>query len=136
MHQRLLLVISILALSANAFAGTCLQYGGDLVMLYGKVSTQTFYGPPGFGENPETDSIESQALLKLDSPICVDGGNDPFSQLESEQNEITLVPMEGTQLKQYVGRHVVAKGVLFHSFSGHHHTSVLIELQSIDDTKP
>src|SRR5260370_41839008 len=48
-----------------------LHYEPEKVTLKGKVVSRTFYGPPNYGENPKTDSRESQYILILDSAVYV-----------------------------------------------------------------
>jgi hypothetical protein len=132
-----LLPIVLLAASLQASAQTaCLHYGGE-VTLAGVVELHEFYGPPGYGENPASDARERQALLKLDTPICVEPGSDDQDEAERNQARVTLVPpASNVALSGYQGRHVTVKGKLFHAISGHHHTPVLIQLQQEPDTGP
>lgn len=73
------------ATSPSSAAMPCLHYSGDTVTLVGNVKLQTFYGPPNYGENPDTDSRETQAILLLAKPICVDAN--PSASEEAEQNQ-------------------------------------------------
>ncbi len=98
-------------LSAGAQAA-CLNFDQDGAVLRGKVSEKTFYGPPNFGETPRIDAKEKQAILLLDSPICVQ--NADGSGLEKEQREVTLVPLDNAvKLKPLMGKKVEARGKLF-----------------------
>ena len=95
---------------------------------------RTFYGPPNYGENPKTDSKESQYVLLLDSPIDVVGSKeDVITQTEREVRRITLVVIDfkANTVKPLLGSRVVVEGTLFHAHTGHHHTRVLIEVSSI-----
>jgi hypothetical protein len=122
------------ALSYTVATATCLHYDGDPVVLKGVVISRTSYGPPGFGEDPVHDDHETQALLRLDAPLCVDataaGAETPYDRAEN-QVEITLVPMPHQSLKSYVGRRVTVTGTLFGAHTGHHHTDVLMEIRHI-----
>jgi hypothetical protein len=62
----------------------CLHYGGDPVTLTGKVKVQTFYGPPNYGENPDTDSRETQLILVLAEPICVEANPSNYEEAEQQ----------------------------------------------------
>lgn len=92
---------------------------------------RTFFGPPGYGENPKTDSRETQGVLLLERSICIDQNTDDFDPAETNQSEVTLVPINSVNLSSYVGKSVRVSGTLFHANTGHHHTAVLMELQSI-----
>ncbi len=67
----MLLVACSISLLSSAAEG-CLHYMGEAVTLSGKVTIRTFYEPPNYGENPDTDSRETQGILQLVKPICVD----------------------------------------------------------------
>jgi len=124
-----ILSISILFLASIAYAEPdCLRYNQDGIILTGRMVLQTFFGPPNYGENPETDSKETQALLKLDKPICVSKDRKNYEEAESSQTEVTLVPIGKINFNQYAEKHIRVSGSLFHSFTGHHHTSVLISV--------
>ena len=124
------LVLALVAGTASA-ADQCLYYEGDSVTLSGKVTLKTFYGPPNYGENPTTDSRETQALLILSTPICTSEGPGEKPD-ETNQTEITLVPLHNENLKQFVGKTIKVRGKVFHSHTGHHHTPVLIQIEQIE----
>jgi hypothetical protein len=114
-------------------SAACLHYDGDPLVLTGVVIERTFYGPPGYGENPKEDARETQALLRLDAPLCVDTNpSDPDEIYEraDNQREITLVP-NWKHIKPYLGRHVEVTGTLFGAVTGHHHTDVLMSVKKI-----
>jgi len=101
------------------------------VTLTGELRLETFYGPPNYGENPTTDSRETQAILHLAKPICVN--ENPANEYEAEVNQsrITLVPAANLELKRYLGMQVTLIGSLFHAHTGHHHTPVLMQVKRI-----
>jgi hypothetical protein len=94
---------------------------------------ETFYGPPNYGENPKTDSRETQAILVLAKPICVDASPSTYEERESKQRKITLVPPLGVNLGSYGGRFVTVTGTLFHAHTGHHHTQVLMQVAGSEE---
>ena len=115
-----------LALAAPA----CLPYGPVPVTLHGTVQRVKAYGPPGFGETPRQDSREDFDGLKLDQPLCTIAdargtqdaeANIPLLQMLFDQGHPALRP----------GQRIVVTGTLFHADTGHHHTSVLIEVASL-----
>ena len=53
----------------------CLHYGGDPV---------TLNGPPDYGENPETGSRETQLILVLAEPICVEANPSNYEEAEQQ----------------------------------------------------
>jgi hypothetical protein len=107
----------------------CAPYDIEGVVLSGTVELRSFFGPPNYGENPETDAKEVQALLKLDHALCTLESEEREEQAERNQRLVTLVPMGGFSLKQYAGKHVSVKGSLYHADNGHHRTPVLIAIR-------
>ncbi|MEX8504166.1 DUF4431 domain-containing protein [Leptothrix ochracea] len=101
--------------------------------LVGKVTLETFYGPPNYGENPKTDSREAQIILVLKQQICVSANLSTNDEEEKNQLRVTLVPPVGVNLGSYKGRSVTVKGTLFHAITGHHHTPVLMEVVHVQE---
>jgi uncharacterized protein DUF4431 len=110
-----------------------LTYEPDRVTLVGKVVSRTFYGPPNYGEDPATDSKEDQYVLILDAPIDVIGSTDPIDKTERGVKNLTLVVFDfkANPVESLIGKRVEVQGTLFHAHTGHHHTRVLIEVESI-----
>ena len=133
MTFRLLLSMFLFAFSLPTVAASCLHYGGSPVTLSGKVKLQTFFGPPNYGENPDTDSRETQAILLLAKPICVEANTAEYEEAEQNQLEVTLVPLKKENLKSYEGKQTAVQGTLYHAHTGHHHTPVLIEITRIEN---
>ena len=136
MTRCLTLLLAILFATTPSLAAVpCLHYEGDPVILTGKVTLQTFYGPPSYGEKPDTDSREIQAILLLPGSVCVSA--DPSNSYEAETNQwkVTLVPPSGVNLTRYARKKVTVEGTLFHSHTGHHHTPVLMEVIRVGNAK-
>ncbi len=91
-----------------------------------------FYGPPNFGENPKTDSKELHRILVLDTPINVRGQTDMDRGNDRVENVQEVQLVTAKPLKEMIGKKVIVKGTLFRAHTGHHHTDVLIIVQSID----
>jgi hypothetical protein len=51
------------------------EYEPAVVELEGRLINTMFFGPPNFGEDPETDSKEMTRILSLDKPINVRSRN-------------------------------------------------------------
>ncbi|HSE23684.1 MAG TPA: DUF4431 domain-containing protein [Pyrinomonadaceae bacterium] len=95
--------------------------------------SRTFYAPPNYGEDPATDSKEDQYILILDTPIDVIGSTDPINKTELGVKKLTLVVFDfkANPVEPLLGKRVEVHGTLFHAHTGHHHTRVLIEVESI-----
>jgi len=110
-----------------------LSYQPTVVELKGTLTVKTYYGPPNYGENPDTDAREELPILILKQPINVRGNPDPRAGFDrksvADLQEVQLVLT--TPHKEFIGKRVVVKGTLFHGFTGHHHTDVLMDVRSI-----
>jgi len=117
-----------LLLYAATSNAACLKY--PRATLTGTIFKRTDFGPPNYGEDPKTDSREEHLYLKLDRPVCVDAArpNDDLNVAETNITKMQMVyfPRERFQ-SVWIGRRVTVTGALFHSFSAHHWTPVLIE---------
>jgi hypothetical protein len=120
---------TFLLVCSSVHADTCQRYDVANTELTGRVSIQTFFGPPNYGESPETDSKERQAILHLNRPICTIASYD--SPAEENQTDVTLVPMGNFSLVPFEGKPVTVRGELFHAITGHHHTDVLISIDKV-----
>ena len=108
-------------------AARCLHYEPTEVAVTGFVFERDDWGPPNYGEDPAHDSHERHDYVRLDRPLCVIG--DSASNLNSAtENNLKLLQLTWSQPKRpsSIGRHVLLRGKLFHGFSGHHHTRVLL----------
>ena len=108
------------------------EYEPAVVELEGTLVVKTFFGPPNYGEDPETDEKQETRILSLDKPINMRSKdeNDPvLGPTESDVRELQLV-FDG-KLRKRAGKKVVVKGTLFHAHTGHHHTDVLLAVESI-----
>ncbi|HTW34669.1 MAG TPA: DUF4431 domain-containing protein [Rhizomicrobium sp.] len=118
-----------LLLLAHAAAAKCLQYEPALVTLSGTIFSRVDFGPPNYGEDPKTDSKEEHLYFKLDHPICVDAKSDPDSVDDESVGNISILQMAFDPSFSHevpTGKHLSVSGSLFHAFSAHHWTSVLI----------
>ncbi|MFG6459693.1 DUF4431 domain-containing protein [Roseateles sp. BYS96W] len=133
-RRRLMLATLLLcaALTGAPAQAACLAYGRPLAGLAGKLEVRDFFGPPGYGENPGTDRRERQAVLVLDEPVCADAGALAGEVAEVGQRELTLTPGgAGIGFTAWAGRRVVVGGELFHAFTAHHHTPLLVRVTHI-----
>ena len=110
------------------------DYEPAVVELKGKLITKWYYGPPNYGEAPKTDSRELLPILLLSKPVNVRGNPDPNA---GPPESVTVENIRRMELvltiphKNMIGKNVIVEGTLFHGFSGHHHTDVLMTVQSI-----
>lgn len=136
--MRTLITFFVLILTGGFFAETAqekewLSYQPTVVELKGKLSVRLYYGPPNYGENPDTDAKEALPILILSKPVSVRGNPDPKAGFDRQSvediREIQLVLT--MPHKEFIGKTVLVKGTLFHAFTAHHHTDVLMDVRSI-----
>ena len=123
-------------LSFNALAkNKVFHYEPQKEELTGTLDIQTFPGLPNYESIAKGDEIERGFYLKLDHPIDVIA-TDKVSNSESEKNVrvVQLILSNGFwDQAQKLGRegHVILKGELWHQYTGHHHSRVLLEVERI-----
>ena len=109
----------------------CLALEPAISELLGIVEERTFPGPPNYGESP-TDPQETQLILVLVAPICVDASNGAAPEKSlAHITEVTLVPSSDSPEPIPREKRVKVIGTLYEAFSGHHHTPVLMSVQSV-----
>lgn len=118
------------------------EYEPSQSTVTGVIEEATKYGPPNYGENPETDQKLTYYYLRLDDPINVKGN--PNSDLDRETFtnvkliQIILLPGEGKKhlnLRMYLKKRVKVWGRLFQAEAGRHFTDVLMEVEKVTPIK-
>lgn len=110
------------------------SYEPALVELEGKLTVALKYGPPNYGERPKTDAKVRVPVLVLIKPVNVRGTPGEAFSAKSVKGvrRIQLIFNTETPYKQLIGRKVLVKGTLFHAFSGHHYTDVVMDVRSVN----
>lgn len=103
----------------------------------GIIKTRTFYGPPGYGENPESDTREEQYFLILDKTINVFSNNEEieegdFNETKYNVSEIQLIPNNEEEIMLFKNKFAKLTGFFFGAHTAHHHAEVLMDVQSIE----
>ncbi len=108
----------------------CLRYGPDTVSITGKLARHTFYGAPGFGEDPKHDEKETGFYLDLPTPVCTLAGRDEVDRPLDDVRRVQLVlDAEGyARLRPFLGKRVTLRGTLFGAITGHHHAAILLDV--------
>ena len=109
----------------------------NVSIIEGTLITRMYYGPPNYGENPDTDAKQYPFILQLDDPIDVIAQEgDTHNSNIFEVIEIQVVPMNKEQtelLEQYINKSITIQGTLFEAIFGGHHTDTLIRVEKILD---
>jgi hypothetical protein len=114
----------------------CLTYEPVTVELTGTILRKTFPGAPNYESIAKGDAPEVEWLLMLSSPVCVnaDAADPDIYPARRNVREIQLAfPDAKTyeRQKNLVGKSVTAKGTLFGSHTGHHHTAVVLTVTAL-----
>lgn len=130
-----LVLMAAASMGANARGG-CYSYEPKTVSLTGTLVRVVFAGPPNYDDVAKGDEPEPYFLLKFSSPICtvVPQGND-FDAPEQGETEMQLVFVNNAkafydQWRPFLEKRIRCTGKLFSAISGHHHTPVLMNVQS------
>jgi hypothetical protein len=133
------LVTSYCPSAQAAPSDDCLSYEPASVTLSGRVFKKVFPGPPNYESVEEGDEPEAAWILRLAKPICVKADAQfEFNVAVDNVSDIHLV-LSGNQFSQVrrLSRKgtVILRGKLFHSFTGHHHTEVLMKVSLIKERR-
>lgn len=139
MKQTLTTLILTLLISLASVGPThaqrFLSYEPEVVELAGQLVLQSKYGPPNFGEQPNTDQKVSVPVLLLRDRVSVLGdqgdGHNAKTVYGVRQVQLAFKSSE-TSHKTLIGKQVVVTGSLFHAHTGHHYTNVVLNVQSIE----
>lgn len=124
------------AATASLQRTACLSYEPDIVSVPGTIREKDFPGPPNYESIEQGDRRETAWILTPEKPVCVTGksGDDlNVSETDITAMQLVLDPAGYAKYRGLLKKPVVVKGTLFHSHTGHHHTPVLLTVQSITE---
>ncbi len=128
--MKIFIIIFLFIFSNTVFADDCILYEPAIVTIYGTLSIEKGYGPPGFGEDPVHDQKEEYPVLSLDSAICINGGKAMSDNKDVSSIKYIQIISRHHFDQQLVGAHVAVSGSLTHRISGGH-TDVLIRYTDV-----
>jgi hypothetical protein len=110
------------------------SYEPVVVELSGRLTVSMKFGPPNYGEDPETDQRLKIPVLLLSEPVNVRGEPDAQVNIESVRGvkEVQLIFLRGRNYDGLVNSRVVARGTLSHAVSGHHFTEVVMTVEDLE----
>jgi hypothetical protein len=105
------------------------------VTLHGTVSRETFPGPPNYESIKDGDRPETSWFLDLTHPVCAQ--EDKTDLLKPGQEGVRRIQLVVSQAmclshKKLVGKRVAVTGTLFGEHTGHHHTPVLLTVNTLE----
>jgi hypothetical protein len=101
----------------------------DISVISGTLKAEMYYGPPNYGDSPETDSKEYSYILYPDHAINViqkSNKKDDFNFTTNNVVKFQLAPISDISLHSLVGKKIKVTGTFFCKLTGHHHTDVLL----------
>jgi hypothetical protein len=129
-------VLLLLLVSASpALSGPrrVLRYG-PRVTLEGRLRRVVFPGPPNYSSVKRGDTAETCYILQLSAPVDVKAGRgNEFDAPQKNVRDIQLAPSAAQfrQAAKLVNGRVRVTGTLFGEHTGHHHTPVLISVETL-----
>jgi hypothetical protein len=106
----------------------CLHYEPDTITLSGQLTRRTFFGAPGFGEDPKHDEKETGYYLSLPHNVCTVATHDDEAHKGVHLVQLVLDSAGYAHLRPYIGKTVSINGTLLAATTGHHHTEVLLRV--------
>lgn len=135
MIKQITFTLFLLILTANVVQAeqACLKYEPEVVTLRGKIKRVTFSGRPNYESIKNGNEPERYWVLFLPKSICVQGNqkDDPDSETEQGIKEIQLIIKNYDKYRHLLGKTVSVSGTLMHAITGHHHTSVLLQVDEM-----
>ena len=118
------------------FAPPCFHFEPAVASISGTLVRKTYPGPPNYEDIKTGDRPETGWYLRLAEPICLVGtpGDELNSEDEAGVNAVQLV-LTHNEYKTHarlVGKKVTATGTFFRSYTGHHHTPVLLTVARLE----
>lgn len=141
-----LALMVLLSAVVPLFAGNAVvTYEPAVVELTGKLDLQTFPGPPNYESIRNGDEIERHFYLRLDAPVDVlpKGEHPTIDNPEPERNVRIMQLVVGYNENELFkrlrkigeGGRVRVLGTLFHRFTGHHHSRILLTVQKLEEVR-
>jgi hypothetical protein len=131
--SRLLMVLFMSLGTITASRAECLKFEPAVARLVGKLIAREYPGPPNYG-SVAGDKPETQWILLLRSPLCVDGDSASRTNVDSAAGvtEVQLVyTADPSDLKRLSGDSVEVTGTLIAAHTGHHRTPVLMTVRGL-----
>lgn len=117
-------------------------YEPEVVSLTGVVKVLTFPGPPNYEDIKKGDRAETCGYLTLTQLVDVKipkTSQNIQNVLERNIKVIQLV-IDGDDQKKWkkikTGNYIYVRGTLYHAFTGHHHSKILMIIQEINELVP
>ena len=121
----------------GAPARRVVRYETEIAAVTGRLERQTFAGPPNYESIADGDQIERGWYVRLNEPVDVVAQSpDPVNGTKTEENvKIMQLVTTTTEQKKFLtetssGAMLRIRGSLMHAITGHHHSRVLVVVNS------
>jgi hypothetical protein len=115
-----------------------LSYYPSVARLQGKLTKVLKYGPPTYGESPETDKKIEVPILILSTPVRIKGNTTSTINNEQITNvsfvQIIFPPEVESNYAKYLEQDVVLAGTLTRGYRGEHFTDVVMTVKAVNPT--
>lgn len=130
-----------LSQTVNQQNKTTYYFEPDTTALVGTIKLCHAFGPPGYGETPESDEKVTYYAIHLSKPINIlpsKNVSEDTTDLDTVPNlaDIQLVVLDKVYfplLKAAVGKKAFVKGTLFAAETAHHYTPALLTLSQFEE---
>lgn len=132
----------LLFLSLSFGTNPVVTYEPSIVELTGHLDLQTFPGPPNYESIKNGDEIERHFYLTLDAPVDVlpkekhPTVDNPDPERNVKIMQLAINSEDEALWKRFrkagKGGRIKVTGTLFHRFTGHHHSRILLSVQKMD----
>jgi hypothetical protein len=127
--------VAALAVVTCRAALACIDYEPAMVTLQGTLMVRAFPGPPNYESAKRGDREEWAALLELPQPICANAvPGDPLRPADADVPTVHLVAVHAPIPRSLRNKPVTVTGSIFHSFTGHHRSKLLLNVETIHAT--
>ena len=122
--------VFLLEQGAPADHGRCLAYEPESVSLSGTLQRRTFPGRPNYESVARGDEAETGFYLDMATSLCVSRNLDATNVPTAGVTRVQLVLGQTgyDRLRLHLGKVVNVRGTLFHSYTGHHHAELLLQV--------
>jgi hypothetical protein len=117
-----------------------IEPNGQIIELSGVLHSDVYWGPPNFGENPETDSTFTAWTISLSEPLFIIGGAQIGDEFEPSVSDIQLgIPLEmvnSEHLRLLDRKLVVATGKLWRGIAQGDVLPIGLDIETAEALKP
>jgi hypothetical protein len=136
MRYRYVLALIAISVCTPSNADECLK-DGQAVSFEGRVSRETFPGPPNYQSIDDGDQPETVWILTVDKAYCVTAESMEDGSTYEVAKSTTRFQLAFEDSSVYekqralVEQRAVVSGLLFAGHTGHHHTKALVSVKTI-----